>query len=333
MAGSLILVAMYTAPSSAAGVTPAKIGWWSQTQQGGATGGNLLPVDQAPGGSDFHVSNAGCPGQSAPCADVPNPANDTYPVGVGPTAISAVAYELPGGGLPAGTDPGTVIAELKLTVSGAPVGSGFKLLACKSLSAWIPAKGGDWAQRPGYQAGGCALGAPSTDGTTVGFTLLAALAGRTNLDLTLVPAIGDPTPFHVQFKSDDPAALSFKPIPPARPFVEQPIPDAFSANSALATGAGGYAAPAIGSGLSAPAAGPAAQSAPAVTVGNAPSRAAQGALPAGDPRIILLLLAATLAVFAANWGAPLRRMLSFDRSAVRGVGRFVRPRTAQATPL
>jgi hypothetical protein len=333
MAGSLILVAMYAAPTSAAGVTPAKIGWWTQAQQSGTTGNNNLPFDQAPGGSDFHVSNAGCPGQTTPCADVPNPANDTYPVGVGPTAISAVAYDLPGGGLPAGTDPGTVIAELKLTVSGAPVGSGFKLLACKSLSAWIPAKGGDWAQRPGYQAGGCSVGVPSADGTTVGFTLVAALAGRTNLDLTLVPAIGDPTPFQVQFKSDDPAALSFKPIPPARPFVPQPIPDAFSANTALATGVGGYAAPAIGSGLSGPAAGPAAQGGPAVTVGAAPGRAAQSAAGSADQRIIWLLLAATLAVFAANWGAPLRRMLSFDRSAVRGVGRFVRARTAQATPL
>lgn len=52
-----------------------------------------------------------------------------------------------------------------------------------------------------------------------------------------------------------------------------------------------------------------------------------------DLRLILLLLAAILAIIATNWSGRLRRLLSFDRGALRGVGRFVSVRTAQARPL
>jgi hypothetical protein len=325
---------MCLAPTNAAAVAPTKTGWWTQGQQGGVTGSRYLPYDKAPDAGDFHVGNAGCGGQTTGCADLPNPANDTYPVGTGPTEISAVAYGLPAGGLPPGTDPGTQIADLNLQVHGQPVGTNFKLLACRVLRVWAPVNGGDWSQRPAYQQGGCAPGKPSTDGKTVGFTLVAALAGRQYLELALVPAFGDPTPYRVQFKSDDPAALTYKPLPPSHTALQQPIPQSVEAyNSAVVAEGGSYPAPAAGPELTAPVGAPPAQAGTGLTVGGTRGRAATGVVPVTDQRLILLLLAAILLMFATNWSAPARRLLSFDKAAVRGVGRFVRERSAQAQPL
>jgi len=334
---SLTLASMYFAPAPVLAEVPAKTAWWTQGQQSAFFGNQQIPYNQSPNAADFHISNAGCPGQSMGCADLPDNPAGTYPVGFGPTAISAVAYNLPSGGLPAGTEGGTVIAELKLTVDGPPVASNFTILACKVLDhSWAPVNGGDWAARPGYQQGGCGVGVPSADGTTVGFTIVAALASRTTLDLALVPKFGDPTPFQELFTSNDPKAITWKPVPPAvnrgayQP-AQQPV-----ATSAGAPFASSYTAPLIGpippaapeSAAAAPA-----QGAPSVGLPIGRIGPSQNAVTVQDQRLILLLLAVILALFAAQWTAPVRRLLSFERAAVRGVGRFVRPRTELARPL
>jgi hypothetical protein len=326
----------YIAPATVLAAARPRTGWWTQAQQSAYTGNHPLPLDQTPNASDFHVSNAGCPGQIAPCADVPNnPAGGPSAVKFGPTAISGVGYALPGGELPAGTDPGSVIAQLRLTVDGAAVGSGFKLLACRILGAWLPANGGDWTQRPPYQPGGCAVGVPSSDGNTVAFTIVAALAGRNSLDLALVPAVGDPTPFQVLFKSADPDALAWQPLP------APPVPNSNSLASPQPVGAGptgvaGVAAanPPAGIAPTAPeaAALPPSAGPPGVAVG--PRRiGARQVTAITHKRLVLLLLAALLAVVAVTWSKRLRRMMSSDRETVRGLGRFARTRTAHARPL
>jgi hypothetical protein len=332
--GMCSLVAVFATPAPALAQAPTKTGWWTQVQQSATTGNNPLPLDQSPNASDFHISNAGCPAQIAPCSSVPDGVTPgdpvpsvTSPVKFGPTAISAVAYALPDGGLPTGTDPGTVIAQLTLIVDGAAVDRGFKLLACKVLGAWSPANGGDWVQRPPYQPGGCAVGVASADGTTVGFTIVAGLAARTSLDLALVPAVGDPTPFQVLFKSADPNALSWKPLRPVVSSNYQPAPQPVEGVPA-APAVGSYPQPIL---PPAPSAAPAPAAAPA---GIAPGRiAAPNAAIAVDNRLVLLLLAAILFIIAANWSARLRRLLAPQPETVRGVGRFARARTAHARSL
>jgi hypothetical protein len=323
----------YVAPATVLAAARPRTGWWTQAQQSAYIGNHQLPLDQTPNASDFHVTNAGCPGQSPPCAEVPNNPAGSFPVKFGPIAISAVAYALPGGELPAGTDPGTVIAQLKLPVDGAAVGSGFKLLACRVLGAWLPANGGDWVQRPPYQPGGCAMGVPSPDGTTVAFTIVAALAGRNSLDLALVPAVGDPTPFQVLFKSADPNALTWQPVHPVHQTQysnDLPVPQPVEAGPASVPAANSPAK--IAPAGPEVAALPASAAAPAVTAG--PSRVgARHVTGAADRRLVLLLMAALLAVVAVNWSRRLRGLMSSDKETVRGIGRFTRARMARARPL
>jgi hypothetical protein len=319
-------------PASASAVAPAAIGWWTEAQQGAYTGGVGAPLNQAPNATDFHVGNAGCPAQAAPCSAVPTgitvgpapPAN--APAQFGPTAISAVLYALPNGGLPVGTDPGTVIAQLSLAVDGSPVDPSFRLLACRVLGAWSPIDGGDWSQRPSYQPGGCAVGVASPDGMTIGFTIVAALADRTNLDLALVPRSEDPTPFMVMLKSADANALTWKPLRPVVSTNYQPAPQSVEippASLGLPPDLGNQAAPPPGPapGGNQPVKVPGVVASPQVTAAVA------------DLRIILLLLAALLVFFASNWSARARRLLAPERDSSRGVGRFVGLRRANPRPL
>ncbi len=332
LAAILGIAALGLGPTSAAAVAPAATGWWTEAEQGAYTGGVGVPLNQSPNATDFHIGNAGCPAQAAPCSAVPTgvtvgpapPAN--APAQFGPTAISAVLYPLPNGGLPVGTDPGTVIAQLSLAVDGSPVDPSFKLLACRVLGAWSPVDGGDWSQRPSYQPGGCGVGVASPDGMTIGFTIVAALAGRTNLDIALVPPNQDPTPFMVMLKSADASALTWKPLRPVVSTNYQPAPQSVGVPPASL----GYPQD-----LGNPAAaqpGPTAGAAPQAKVPSGVA-APQVAAAVADLRIILLLLAALLVFFASNWSARARRLLAPERDSTRGVGRFVSLRRSNARPL
>ena len=329
---------LYIAPTTARAAAPLRTGWWTQAQQSAYTGNHPLPLDQTPNASDLHVSNIGCSGPNPQCVDVPNNPAGPSPVRFGPFAISAAAYGLPGGALPVGTDPGSVIAQLKLPVDGAAVGSGFKLLACRILGDWLPANGGDWSQRPPYQPGGCAVGVPSADGASVGFTIVAALAGRSRLDLALVPAAGDPTPFQVLFKSADPSAMRWEPLHPVGRSNDQP------ASQAPGAGISGAEAPGVSAAANSPAgiapglagevaALPAASAAQPAVFGLPRTVGARRVTAVVHRRLVLLLLAALLAVVALNWSRRLRGLMSPDRATARGVGRFTRARVAPGRPL
>jgi hypothetical protein len=333
---AVVLGCTYLSPSTAIAAVPSRTGWWTQAQQSTYLGNRQLPLAATPNAGDFHIGNADCAAQSPPCVTVPNNPVGPSPVNFGPTAISAVDYPLPGGGLPMGTDPGTVIAQFTLAVDGAPVGAGFKLLACRILGDWLPVNGGDWTQRPPYQPGGCALGVASVDGLSVSFTIVAALASRTDLGLALVPAFGDPTTFMILLKSDNANALTWKPVGPAPTSNNShgAIPPASTGPLVnTSTGLGlGIRSPANPPPASTPAAAAPGAAAPAVSVGPGTVVAPQAAGVTTERRALLLLAVILATVFAA-WSAPLRRLLSSDRDVARGVGRFVRNRTAHARPL
>jgi hypothetical protein len=174
------------------------------------------------------------------------------------------------------------------------------------------------------------VGVPSADGTTVAFTIVAALAGRNSLDLALVPAIGDPTPFQVLFKSDDPNALTWQPVHPVQSSNSLPAPQQVGAAPASVPAASHPAE--IAPGAPELAALPPSAAAPPVTVG-ARTVGAQQVTVAVDQRLVLLLLAALLAVVAVIWSRRLRALISSDTEAVRGIGRFASARAARARPL
>lgn len=142
--------------------------------------------------------------QQTPAGAVPSTAltdDNTLPVQNGPgraVAFSALRY--------AGT--GAAGGTLTLTFSGQPPALAPSIDACPVTSGWQPGHDQPWDRRPTYDCTHGAKGSPTAGQVT--WRIGAALVRDGTLDLALVPAPGELTPFAVSFAA--PTADSFTPL-------------------------------------------------------------------------------------------------------------------------
>lgn len=169
---------------SADAVAPSAVGWWWVGRNAPAP----VPVEPVPAVPDGGLYVAGDP--------------------TGPSAVSALRFELPAG---------AVRASMILIVAEA-VGSP-AVEACAATAAWTAVHGGPWDQRPPADCTRLrSPGTVSTDGGSVAFDFDDLGAGQV-LDVVLAPAAveapapGGPPPFAVSFRAPDDAVLTVETQP------------------------------------------------------------------------------------------------------------------------
>ena len=307
-----------------------KYGWWNanQTLPADPTGGLLptaLEVPPPPGAPEdgLYVESA---------------------AGGTPLAISAVSYFTGGG----------VDATLTLNVAEGSTADGATLAACPAGVGWDAAQNGRWDRRPTYDPASCTfLGTPS--GATVTFSIPASAhePGSSYLSLAIVPADGSGT-FATGF--DPPTASSLTTTPAADgggssapPFTPAP---AFTPEP-VTVGDPGFSVPPSGQ-FTTPASPAPAASGDEVAAPTSPPAAITPAAVAADENrtasvvagVALALLGAGLWVLASRpqraprllgslsaGGESVPAPVTVVPSAPRGLGRFVRGRTAPPNPI
>jgi len=328
-------------PTGVHAQAPDKVGWW--TSANNINGSPLTaPAGQAPGGDQLHVANgpsctgstASVPQGSAPCDPAGNPG--------GPSAMSAVSYPI-AGGLPPGAPPGTVLGQLTMKVGPAPYnGPPAEVVACTILTPWNSVKAGEWPNHPSYRQSGCVPGQLSADHTTMTFTMVAALMNGDNLDVGLVPAIGNQAPFHMQFAPPDATSFAPSPLPPTS------LDNGSSGTVEPLSAGNAYAIPSIpGGSVSVPPVAvqpvlpPASTTVPPASTGTrTPGTTSSGVAAALKPdstkqRIMALLLLVGLgaALVGALSGSRMRLLTAGAATPVGGIGRFARPRSTPPARL
>jgi hypothetical protein len=329
-------------PTGVHAQAPAKVGWW--TAANSINGSPLTaPIGQVPQSDQLHVANgpscsgttASAPQASAPCDPTGNPG--------GPSAMSAMSYPI-SGGLPPGTPLGTVLGQLTMKVGPAPYnGPPAAVVACTILTPWNSVNGGEWPNHPSYRQGGCVPGQLSADGTTMTFTMVAALMNGDNLDIGLVPAIGNQSPFQIQFAPPDASSMALSSLSPAS------FDNSGSGTVAPLSPAGNAYAPSISGGsvsippvAAQPVVPPASTILPQASTGTRTTSGGgtSGLAAALKPdstrqRIMALLLLVGLgaALVGALSGSRMRLLTAGAASPVGGIGRFARPRSTPPARL
>ncbi|HKT82428.1 MAG TPA: hypothetical protein VJQ84_01185, partial [Solirubrobacterales bacterium] len=222
-----------SAAADSGGASLVAWGWWTQTNSS-VTGvcapapapcSVTNPVD--PGNIHVQVGSNVTPVADQGSVPCPNgmPVNagpvqcqNIYPVAA--TEVSAVRYKL-ATPIPFGTDSSRPIANLKLTVAGAPPAPGVQLLACRSDLEWQPAEGGAWSQRAAYNPSGCSTGAEGTDsaGNTVyQFAItFGEMATSNMIDVAIAPPnVPNMTPWNLELSPPQTADLTLYPPPPSQ---------------------------------------------------------------------------------------------------------------------
>ncbi|MEW6476922.1 MAG: hypothetical protein AB1679_32090, partial [Actinomycetota bacterium] len=118
----------------------------------------------------------------------------------GEEAVSALRFQV----LPSVTD-----ARLELRAAGSSGTPG--LQACRVTSAWSPAVGGRWEERPAYDCSTAVRAAASEDGRTFSFEVGPLVAGPVfDVVITAAPTdpAGRPPLFQVAFEAPDSRSLS-----------------------------------------------------------------------------------------------------------------------------
>lgn len=163
LGAALLVVAATLAllPSGAGAATLAQAGWWWRVNDGALPAALPAPPNVPEGG----LMVAGAPD--------------------GATAIAALHFDLAEG-------ESAPVLTLRVAENGDQGGEGALLGACVTGSAWQPAHGGPWTNKPfAACADGSVNGVRSDDGTSWTFAL-APLVSDGILDITLVPGV-DPT--------------------------------------------------------------------------------------------------------------------------------------------
>jgi hypothetical protein len=163
LGATLLIVAAAVAllPSGAGAATLAEAGWWWRVNDGALPAALPAPPNVPEGG----LMVAGAPD--------------------GATAIAALHFDLAEG-------ESAPVLTLRVAENGDQGGDGALLGACVTGSAWQPAHGGPWTNKPfAACADGSVNGVRSDDGTSWTFAL-APLVSDGILDITLVPGV-DPT--------------------------------------------------------------------------------------------------------------------------------------------
>ena len=189
-------IGMLASPSPARAFTGVTSGYWWQAQ---GDSGVLPPPPSVPQGGLWVSSNA-----------------------AGAQAVSAVRFVLD-------TGESTPIT-LKLKVNSAQPQSQVNLAAYATTTSWSATQAGPWSQRPAYDpASAPAIGALSSDGTTMTFDL-SSLAAGPSVNVVIVPvgaAVSTsgtpaPAPPTAPVPTTAPSAPGL-PAPPAPP-VTTPVP-------------------------------------------------------------------------------------------------------------
>ena len=185
-----------TSPALAATTGPTAQGWWSEAQPSPPLAFSALADD------NLYVGN--------------DP--------MGPNAIAAVRYSVPGSIDGKTVDVSTVAGVLTLSpAAGSTLGTP-ALVACPVRGAWEPAMAGEWSKRPTFSCTTSAAGTPTADGTAVRFSLTPALQARPGVfDVAIVPAPGNTSPFAIAFQRAGAGSLALtgaRAVTPAAPAAE-----------------------------------------------------------------------------------------------------------------
>jgi hypothetical protein len=329
---------MFSAPpDAAAALAPTQTAWWNVANQPGAPP-LPPPNDVNTSKHDLYVQGAGGAGGPNP-GPVP-PQNNAQGAA---QAVAAIHYEIA---------DGAAVQKLTLKVTGNKPPSAPGVVACRITDlAFRSEDNGPASDIPKYDCGTQATGTQNAAGD-LEFKDIGKLVKGSELLIILVPGQLD----RVVFAHPDAAALQVsagytQPAPVAQPAT---VPD-YSSSSISAPADSGSASSSTSYAPLPPVAAPLAQlPLPAPLPTQAPSGGARRVLvtppAAGSARIPLspqqtrlVVGAATLASIAAfaamvlvgpRMNAPVAGRVAADGGEnVRGVGRFVRPRTGRPPPI
>lgn len=303
------VVLLLTAPVAAEAAD--EVGWWYKARQGAI--GEL--VTQRP----------------------PNvPEGGLYVAqDVEPAAVAALRYQI----------PGLESAVLQLTVAEGSTALGSEIVACPTFSSWSPVEGGRWTDRPLPQCDLLSIGGSvDTSGTVVTWVLPSTFGETGSINLMLLPA-EDAPPFQVAFKEPGETSLIASLLPgpetTTTTFTAPPPPPSFEPPPV--DGGGFTFVPPPSTEFSPPP--PADVEVPTTTAATRPARnVAAPSLPVPESRTARIVAVGTLLALAAflywlgNQPVPAPRLLGALASsraaapsaappAVRGIGRFARPRS------
>jgi hypothetical protein len=298
-------------PAHAEATTLAQAGWWWRVNDGGLPAGLPTPPNVPEGG----LMVAGAPD--------------------GATAIAALHFDLSS----SETNP---VLTLAVAENGDQGGDTAILAACLTGSAWQPANGGAWTNKPFPAcAEGSVTGLRAQDGKTWTFAL-APLLSDGIVDVTFVPGVDPTRPegangsvFQLVFNAPTAASLATTAGSSDGSSTDFVLPE-FGSPDVVPSDSGSFTAPAIGGGLSLPPASsftpalPEADqgltaTAPVVQERNAPLEASPIAAVADHKALAVLVLALCGGVML--WSAQM------PVPEPAGLGRFARPRTGPAPRL